>query len=76
MVRMFDRNDCLVCQAGSFLSINRDEVNPDPTIVSPGRYTMSAVGSVIKSGVRTRDLGGTASTDEVTRAVCAALEAR
>src|SRR6266849_1289837 len=37
------------------------------------RRLMSAVESVTKSGVRTRDLGGTASTDEVTRAVCAAL---
>jgi tartrate dehydrogenase/decarboxylase/D-malate dehydrogenase len=35
---------------------------------------MSAVESVTASGVRTRDLGGTANTDEVTRAVCAALE--
>ena len=43
---------------------------------APAQRLMSAVGSVIKSGVRTRDLGGTASTDEVTRAVCAALEAR
>ena len=41
---------------------------------APAQRLMSAVGSVIKSGVRTRDLGGTASTDEVTRAVCAALE--
>jgi len=43
---------------------------------APAQRLMSAVVSVIKSGVRTRDLGGTASTDEVTRAVCAALEAR
>jgi tartrate dehydrogenase/decarboxylase / D-malate dehydrogenase len=35
---------------------------------------MSAVESVTASGVRTRDLGGSANTDEVTRAVCAALE--
>ena len=35
---------------------------------------MSAVESVTASGVRTRDLGGTANTDDVTRAVCAALE--
>jgi tartrate dehydrogenase/decarboxylase / D-malate dehydrogenase len=35
---------------------------------------MSAVESVTAGGVRTRDLGGTANTDEVTRAVCAALE--
>ncbi|HYZ90753.1 MAG TPA: tartrate dehydrogenase [Myxococcales bacterium] len=34
---------------------------------------MSAVESVTASGVKTRDLGGTANTDEVTRAVCAAL---
>jgi tartrate dehydrogenase/decarboxylase/D-malate dehydrogenase len=38
------------------------------------RRLMSAVESVTASGVRTRDLGGTANTDEVTRAVCAALE--
>ena len=35
---------------------------------------MSAVESVTAGGVRTRDLGGTANTDEVTRAVCAALD--
>jgi tartrate dehydrogenase/decarboxylase / D-malate dehydrogenase len=35
---------------------------------------MSAVEAVTASGVRTRDLGGNANTDEVTRAVCAALE--
>ena len=35
---------------------------------------MSSVESVTASGVRTRDLGGTANTEEVTRAVCAALE--
>jgi tartrate dehydrogenase/decarboxylase/D-malate dehydrogenase len=35
---------------------------------------MSAVESVTASGVRTRDLGGSANTDEVTRAVCAALD--
>jgi len=40
------------------------------------RRLMSAIESVARSGVRTRDLGGTASTDEVTRAVCAALEPR
>jgi tartrate dehydrogenase/decarboxylase/D-malate dehydrogenase len=40
------------------------------------RHLMSAVESVTGSGVRTRDLGGTASTDEVTRAVCAALQPR
>jgi tartrate dehydrogenase/decarboxylase/D-malate dehydrogenase len=39
-----------------------------------GRRLMSAVESVTASGVRTRDLGGTANTEEVTRAVCAALE--
>jgi tartrate dehydrogenase/decarboxylase/D-malate dehydrogenase len=39
------------------------------------RRLMSAAESVTASGVRTRDLGGTANTDEVTRAVCAALEA-
>jgi tartrate dehydrogenase/decarboxylase/D-malate dehydrogenase len=35
---------------------------------------MSALESVTASGVKTRDLGGSANTDEVTRAVCAALE--
>src|SRR5918911_425401 len=35
---------------------------------------MSGVESVTASGVRTRDLGGSANTEEVTRAVCAALE--
>src|SRR5437588_2132355 len=34
----------------------------------------TAVEAVTASGVRTRDLGGNANTDEVTRAVCAALE--
>ena len=38
------------------------------------RRLMSAIESVARSGVRTRDLGGTANTDEVTRAVCAALQ--
>src|SRR5438309_8115626 len=38
------------------------------------RRLMSAVESVTASGVRTRDLGGNANTDDVTRAVCAALE--
>ena len=37
------------------------------------RRLMSAVESVTGSGVRTRDLGGSANTEEVTRAVCAAL---
>src|SRR6202165_5942303 len=37
------------------------------------RRLMSAVESVTESGVRTRDLGGTATTAEVTRAVCDAL---
>jgi tartrate dehydrogenase/decarboxylase/D-malate dehydrogenase len=37
------------------------------------RRLMSAIESVTGSGVRTRDLGGTANTEEVTRAVCAAL---
>jgi isocitrate dehydrogenase (NAD+) len=36
---------------------------------------MDAVGSVLLAGnVRTRDLGGTASTTEYANAVCAALE--
>jgi tartrate dehydrogenase/decarboxylase / D-malate dehydrogenase len=38
------------------------------------KRAMSAVESVTASGIRTRDLGGTANTEEVTRAVCAALE--
>jgi tartrate dehydrogenase/decarboxylase/D-malate dehydrogenase len=37
------------------------------------RRLMSAVESVTGSGVKTRDLGGSANTEEVTRAVCAAL---
>jgi len=43
LVRMFDRReDCPFCQAGSFFSLARNVVNPDPTIISPGRYTQPA----------------------------------
>ena len=41
-----------------------------------GRRLMTAVEFVTASGLRTRDLGGSASTDEVTRAVCTALQRR
>jgi tartrate dehydrogenase/decarboxylase/D-malate dehydrogenase len=40
------------------------------------RRLMSAVESVTASGVRTRDLGGTATTDDVTFAVSSALQRR
>ena len=40
------------------------------------RRLMTAVEFVTASGLRTRDLGGSASTDEVTRAVCTALQRR
>jgi isocitrate/isopropylmalate dehydrogenase len=36
-------------------------------------YLMQTVEDVTKGGIRTRDLGGTAGTEEVTEAVCAAL---
>jgi hypothetical protein len=45
-VRVIDRNDCLVCQGGSFLALVRDPINPDPTIVSPGRAVISGVGQI------------------------------
>jgi isocitrate/isopropylmalate dehydrogenase len=35
---------------------------------------MDAVETVTERGIRTRDLGGSAGTKEVTRAVCAELE--
>jgi tartrate dehydrogenase/decarboxylase/D-malate dehydrogenase len=40
------------------------------------RRLMTAVEFVTASGLKTRDLGGSASTDEVTRAVCTTLQRR
>ena len=40
------------------------------------RRLMTAVEFVTASGLSTRDLGGSASTDEVTRAVCTTLQRR
>jgi 3-isopropylmalate dehydrogenase len=50
------------------------ERHHDPALAALGEAIDSAVLRTLASGMRTRDLGGTASTTEYADAVCAAVE--
>jgi hypothetical protein len=45
-IRAIDTKDCLVCQGGVFLAAFVAASNPDPTFLSPGRFSLSAEGRV------------------------------
>jgi tartrate dehydrogenase/decarboxylase/D-malate dehydrogenase len=41
---------------------------------APAKLLLEAVERVCAAGIRTADVGGNATTDEVTKAVCAAIQ--
>ena len=51
-IRAIDKSDCIFCQGGIFLQAFIDAVNPNPLLVSPGRWTDSAEGQVDASVIQ------------------------